>query len=425
MKCPQCGFENVESSNHCLNCGARMDGNLICPKCGEAISPDFDRCPHCKHKIPHQPIEEPTQEYSKKDKINSIFNKIFLIVIIALLALTMVVVWSDYIHYVKDCVAIKGDAIYFLFKSWNDMAKELEPLTDQFEKAAVYIEYISQFVVVLANMTVTYLFGIIGIVTSAISLKKKGLKECKSYLYLAIVFTSNLIANVFLLANHGESYLVQNNIPLSTWTYFGTASTAMLIMAIFSIVIRHENGKKSPTFEKLVFGLNFILAILMIVTFSTNFLYSKDSGVSFRNGTLFLEVIRDATYLRETREGIALLFSSIASVVICTFEAITLSVLIIFFSQGFYTEKERSMKFKIPCYAFSVTSFSLSAIEVFISLAAMIFINKVYSGNYIIAEFAWSNFALAILLLGAGVASLSISRTYRKFERLASQTTKK
>ena len=120
-----------------------------------------------------------------------------------------------------------------------------------------------------------------------------------------------------------------------------------------------------------------------------------------------------------------MLCSGIASIVICTLEAITLSVLIIFFSQGFYTQKERSMKFKIPCYAFSVTSFLLSSVEIGISIAAMIFMNKVYGGNFFTAELAWANFGLAILLLGAGVASLSSSRIYRKFERLSDQTTKK
>jgi hypothetical protein len=83
------------------------------------------------------------------------------------------------------------------------------------------------------------------------------------------------------------------------------------------------------------------------------------------------------------------------------------------------------MKFKIPCYAFSVSSFLLSSVEVGISIAAVIFMNKVYGGNYYIAELAWLNTALAILLLGAGVASLSVSRIYRKFERLSDQTTKK
>lgn len=426
MKCPQCGFENVDSSTHCLNCGARMDGNLICPKCGEAISPDFDRCPKCNHKIPHQPKEEPVVEYTRKDKVNSVFNKVFLIVIIVLLALTMAVVWTDYIHFVKDGVAIRGSATYFLFKSWGDMANKLSLLSDPFEKTSVYIEYITQFAVVLANITVTYLFGIIGIVLSAISLKKKGIKECRTYMYLAIVFTSNLIANVFLLANHGGSYIVQNdNIPVSTLAYFGTTATAMTLMAVFSIVIRHENGKKAPTFEKLVFGFNFILAFLMIVVFSTNYLVSKDVESSFRNGSFFLFTISEGSFLKNSPEGIALLCSAIASVIICTLEVITLSTLIIFFSQGFYTQKERSMKFKIPCYAFSVSSFLLSSVEVGISIAAVIFMNKVYGGNYYIAELAWLNIALAILLLGAGVASLSISRIYRKFERLSDQTTKK
>ena len=425
MKCPQCGFENVDSSTHCLNCGARMDGNLICPKCGETISPDFDRCPHCKHKIPHQPLEEPTKELTKKDKIYSVFNKIFLIVIIVLLATTMGMVWGDFVRFYKGGELIKGSSFYFLFKSWGDMFKELEPLSDPFQKGAVYFEYISQFVMVTLNLIITYLFGIIGIVTSAISLKKKGLKECRSYRFLAIVFTSNLIAMMFILSLHGNSVIIKDGAPISAVAYFSGTISAMMIMAAFSTVIRHKNGLRSLTFEKIVFSLNFVLAFGMIVSLSSNYLYTANAAFSFRNGSLFLETLSAASVLKESRDGIALLVSSGMSVIFSTVECISLSVLIIFFSQGFFTEKERSMKFKIPCYAFSVVSFLLSLIEVGIAISASIFATKIFGEQYYMGEMAFVNVALGLLLLGAGVASLAISRIYRKFERLADQTTKK
>ena len=52
-------------------------------------------------------------------------------------------------------------------------------------------------------------------------------------------------------------------------------------------------------------------------------------------------------------------------------------------------------------------------------------ISKIFGEQYYMGEMAFVNVALGLLLLGAGVASLAISRIYRKFERLADQTTKK
>ncbi len=425
MKCPQCGFENVDSSTHCLNCGARMDGNLICPKCGETISPDFDRCPHCHHKIPHQSLKESTKEYTKKDRVHSIFNKIFLIVIIVLLATSMAAVWSDYLNFVKGGVEIKGYASYFLFQSWGDMLKELEPLSDPFQKTSVYFEYISQFVVIVLNMAATYLFGIIGIVASGVALKKQGLKECKTYKFLAIVFISNLITMMYLFSLHSNSILVLSDLPKSTLSYFSGSLSAMFVMSAFSIVIRHENGKRSPTFEKIIFTVNVFIAIAMIVTLGVDVLINKDVSYSLRNGSLFLAVLNDASWLRNTSDGIALLVASGALLVMATLEVLSLSVLVIFFSTGFFTEKERSMKFKIPCYAFSLVSFLVSIIVLGLSIAATVFIIKIYGGNYVMGPMSFVNIGLGILLFGAGVASLMISRIYRKFERLADQTTKK
>lgn len=422
MKCPHCGFENIESSKHCLNCGSRLDGNIICPRCNEAISPDFDRCPHCKRKIPHEHIEQNPIETTRKERVGSIFNKIFLIVIIASLATAMGFVWSPFIV-TPDGTSIGG--IYYFYQMWKDLFNELSLSSDLSFKTAIYLKYIPQFVLMCLNILATYIFGIIGILSSAFSLKKRGLKECNSYIYLAIVSTSNLMTLSYLSSLYGITPgrdVLYSNQFVSFYSYI---FAMMFLMVIFSIVIRHQSGKKALTFEKIVFCVNVGLASVMIPVLGSYILYSKDGGVSYRNIALFIDLLSQSSEIAKSSEGLSLILLSGASAIIGILECASLCVLIVFFAQGFFTEKEYSVKFKIPCYAFSFITFVLSVIELALAGATTYFFGKYFGCSPIIGELSLVNIVLGLLLFGASIGSLNIARSYRHNQRLAQETTKK
>lgn len=424
MKCPHCGFENIDSSKHCLNCGARMDGNILCPKCGEAISPDYERCPHCNHKIPHLVEEEISpEEYSKKERVSSIFNKIFIILIITLLAFSMVAVYGEYVLFYKSGELIRGDAIYFLAKSWKYFKNDLSIAPNAAFKVRVYFEYISQFAIVAINIAIVTIASIVGIIKSAFALKKKGLKECDTYKYLCIDFLSNLTAITFLLSLHGDLGDMKSAFSPVMESYCGGMILTMLVMSIFSIVIRHENGKKVLTFEKIVFSLNYFISILLIISFAAPLFVDNDANYSYRIGSLFLTVINDFSSLNKTNMGVALIFASSSLVLFEAMEVFLLASLMIFFSIGFFTSRERSMRFKLPCYSISIFVSILSVIEFGMSIAAMIFTKKIYGGELTLSMMPISNLVLAILLIGSSIASFSITRMYRHSQKLAEHTT--
>lgn len=425
MKCSQCGFENTDHSKHCLNCGARMDGNILCPKCGEAISPDYEKCPHCGKKIPHIHEEEVSPiELGKKERVFSIFNKIFLIMIIAILACSMGIVWGEYIRFYHDGELIKGTAGYFLFDSWKNLKEDLSFATGKMQKASLYFEYVSQFVIVLINIVFTLLSGIFGIISSAKSLRKKGLKECKSYRFLCITFLSNLTAMVMLLSFHPDMGDLKSAFSSSMQSYCWTLTLAMFVMSVFSIVIRHQNGKRSLTFEKIVFSLNFFVSIAMIVSLAFTVIQLKEGDYSLRIASLFSIALGDAPNLRTSNNGIALIFSSSALVLFGLIELFILASLAIFFSIGFYTDQERSMRFKIPCYGLSFFALVLSLIELAASISTAVFISKVYGVSFTTSYLPIVNVILGQMLFGASIASLSISRKYRRYLKLAEQTSK-
>ena len=54
MKCYKCQFENPNESSYCMNCGARLDGKIMCPNCRTLVEKDETKCPKCGTKIPHE-----------------------------------------------------------------------------------------------------------------------------------------------------------------------------------------------------------------------------------------------------------------------------------------------------------------------------------------------------------------------------------
>lgn len=428
MKCPKCQFDNPDGANYCLNCGSRMDGNIFCPKCGNIISPDADVCPRCGMKIPHkEEVAEDAVAIEKKKHALGIFNKVFLILSIIILGSSLLSVFGQYI--VSSAVAkseLYGYAHYYLVAIWGNLRNALEGVTSIYRQIAIYTQFISQFLIVALNIITTYVFGIIGIVKASKSLCAPGEKECNTYRYLALVYVSNVLASSLLLAtNYDVSNGAIYSISSSMTSYCATFGALFAFMIIVRIIFSFDRKNISLFFEKITFSLVFFISIYMISNLGGRLAYSgSDNLIYYHVYTMVGSLLHDLADNISSNAYITSLIFGCSSAIFVSMEYLVLAVIAVFFAIGFFSERERNMRFKIPCYAMGFSVALLATIELVVSFTLILLMNHV-SSTYALSTMPWTNFVFSVLLFGASIASLSISRSYRHYEKLMAQTTVK
>lgn len=72
MICARCGTDNVEGAVFCKKCGRRLDGNAICPHCGNLTPGDGEFCIHCGSNR-NAPIDE-NLKYQKESEASLVKN---------------------------------------------------------------------------------------------------------------------------------------------------------------------------------------------------------------------------------------------------------------------------------------------------------------------------------------------------------------
>ena len=241
MICPKCNFENPDEATYCINCGSRVDGKILCPKCKEPISPDVDICPHCRHKIPHQSVEE-TPVRRRGEKPIRIFTRLFAIFAIGLFAFAMIFSFGRY----YSAVPVKNDgyAINLIFRTWFSIYDRLSSTHSWLEWSAELTKTILSCVIVVVNIAVTITFGIMGIVRATKYLN--GNAEKYGYAkFLAIVGVSNLLSMVFF-RGFGETLG-------GFWISLNVAFIFILLGAIFIF-----NIFKTYFFKMIILNIVFI-----------------------------------------------------------------------------------------------------------------------------------------------------------------------
>jgi len=75
MRCPSCGYENLDGKKFCRECGAKLA--LICPQCGGEILPDDKFCGECGHNLtlPSEPTPKDLSFDEKLEKIQKYLPK--------------------------------------------------------------------------------------------------------------------------------------------------------------------------------------------------------------------------------------------------------------------------------------------------------------------------------------------------------------
>lgn len=425
MKCPKCGFDNVDEATYCINCGSRIDGNILCPKCSEVISPDSDVCPKCGKKIPHN-IRDSSVKNAKKAKLVSVFNRVSSIIILICLFIGLVFVWGKYVTIKGEGPQFYGYSFYYLFLSWNEMITNLKDSAIVSHNASIISGTIIQFLLVALNIATTYIFGIMGI-RSALQNIKKNTQNRNIYVYLAIILVSNLFVSRML----GSSILTtcvsyQSYSFGSIDSFIALCSLTIVSVSILSIISSFDKRRIILFVERLVFLLSFIFILVFLSLIGKEVLITD---VPKGSSTVFFELLR--MFMGRTGDEYFVL-SFVTSLLLIVFKLIvyfSLGTLIIFYATGFFSKREYSMRYKIPCYALSLTLFISTIIMMILNIVLVFYLNKItYIYNpkisqVTISPYLWLNVSLSFLTLGGSVVSLALSRTYNHNQRLADKTT--
>lgn len=409
QKCLKCGFENADEAKYCINCGARTDGKINCPKCNEVIDPSVNHCPNCGVLIPHKRNMKKDNSFKEKiTPVSKVFNKVFLIMSIVLFSLGFFAVFGQYLNNGLD-----GYAYSFIVTNWINFANNL-PSMDVFNTTEEVTKLSFGSIVVLFNIAATFTFGIMGINKAAKALKERG--KCFIYRELAIVYISNLLTASLLSSSFG--YYASNMID----SYNGLLGFVFTAMVVFHIIETFDKNNISLLFEKICFALTFLFATTMISSLSSTVIYVQ--GVFFQPIELFNYFLAINFFANDLQ--IASFILSVGLVLIALLEYLVLCTLAIYFASGFFGEDERKMKYKIPCYVLSFSVSLLATIVLIISIVLRVVLSNAEPGWYIeFRQMAIVNYVVAMLLFGAAIASLTITRKYRRYEKLADQSTNK
>lgn len=406
MKCSKCGFENIDSANYCINCGSRMDNKIFCPNCGQAIDKNVEKCPNCKRIIPHK---SNTNEPGIK-RASKVFNLIFNIVIIILLCSSLMFVWGSYLTSYGDNPKIGVYAHSYLFTNWKSFAEDVKLVGQASDVLSLIIVYIVPFLVVLANVVITYLFAIKGIIKAASSFRGNDTK-CLSFSNLGYVTISNITSLVILTSVFPQSVSTTGSVVVFTTL----SSIALIAMSIIKSVLSIDRNNISAFVERLLCVFAIMLTLIAIFNIKT---YYSDSISVFK----MIELIKNIN--SKDNKIITSAFLSGSEWLFKVFELIFFVGIIVIFAKTFFGEEERTMKHKIPLLALSIAGCSMSVFQLILHLSTY-YLLQGSSIKYSFNAFVTNNVMLSIGILGFVIASFILTKKANINDKLIEITASK
>lgn len=424
MKCPKCGFDNPDIASYCINCGARVDGKILCPKCGKPISPDEVKCPHCGKKIPHQHEGDDLIQQTPPNRVN-LFNKVFLIIIIALLGLSIVASFGQYVR--SNNASTPWDFGFswdYLFNRWSVISDTLSSTNDQVKISVSYLKVIIPFVIVVFNISICLVFGLLGLVKSIKALIAKGDKVCTSYKFLAVTMCSNLFGSNLLLAMQQDNSSNKFDISFMMKTFLWACAAAFATMMIIHIFLDSERKRGPVLVEKIIFGCSFFVGLYIVNQIGNYAFFTSEENS--RLYSLFEKCLSQLSSFTTTKTNeINQVILSASNYVFVWLNGAIISSLIIFISVAFFSKRERNMMYKIPCFVLSFLVLLNATISLILTIVISIMFNvEINNISYFPGSCFINSFIGANILFGCSMACLKISKSYRNYLRLVAQTTK-
>lgn len=394
MKCPKCGFENLKIASFCIKCGARIDGKIPCPKCGEYISNDSIKCPHCGKAIPHKKESDiaKNQEISpRREKIARIFNRVSsYITLFSFVALILWTILVDYLFYWRFFQI--GFSSYFSYPT-----------------------SIMGFAFHLINDAIVYTFSIIGLVKGRRAFKNPSL-IIETYKYLVIVLFSWITTTAL---SYAVSQYIEGSSPYSISTFIFTLIITHLIICLgFDCFLHFKRGQISVFIARIILAIGMVLPLIIINSFALQNYYGNE-GFILHFVRMFTSLL-DGNY--STGFVSAFIFASASFVLAIFIISLTFSF-VIYFASAYFKGMARFKKFRIAFYL-QVISISIFSVAYLISSGVELFLyNAVMSTSLVLSPTPVIIFICSVLLVGVAIATFNIYNRYDRRVRLEEKTT--
>ena len=222
MNCPKCNFENVDNASYCINCGARMDGKVTCPQCGEFIEKDEGQCKDCGFTITKE-IKQSNKFSDIISRILKVYGKVATYVSLAIFICALIFPFLKLINPASDN-AFDGYGIYYLSKYIEEWVSHLNSVLPNVPYGFI-INSISTFfivLVVLGNIVINIIIGVSGIKKISKAINEKHF-DVFLHKELIAIFLANIVSTNLMNAILGSttSSLMNSFLSITGFTLFG------------------------------------------------------------------------------------------------------------------------------------------------------------------------------------------------------------
>jgi len=414
MKCPKCGFDNLDEANFCIKCGSRMDEKVPCPKCGEYISNDSEFCPKCGKSIPHQKkshIDRNEKVDIYKAKIARIFNLVSCFVTLFCFIFFIGYAFTNQLTFLHLSDQNSNFATYLV-----DCFKDINTVSGAEASLRIIRSVIYTF-----NLLVTLGFSIVGILKTAKSFKHRE-NINRAYKYLIVVLLAKLTTLSLLVSTYSHTDFVNASSHFVAFEYFVIFHITLCLA--FDCFLSFKRGQVSLFISRIILGFGLYLLILIIVQFRNSEMYLLLDASSTEGMIAHFVHLTEALATHNYVNGfISVYIVSIISLFLALAIISTAYFLGVFLVSSYFRGMNKFKKFRIVFYMAVILLSILATSYLISSIVELITFGKYLGNNYYYAGNAVSVFVCSALLVGVAIATFSIYNRFSRRNKLSERTT--
>ncbi len=371
MICKKCGFENSDLSTHCINCGARLDGKVICPNCGESYPTGTISCKKCHTPLTNQPIE--LSKFGKAiDKADKKIRPIIKLISMIISWIVVGMLFVPLISY-RHPLLHSGEQVWFtlieLFS--NTLLASPEEATIGLS-ISLDVLIVSYALVVLITAIFSTIFGI-----KYFRSRRFGLLR---FLVIDLVATLIFFSLYINLVNYG---MTSDYLSLSVFGYlliFGLGAYLMLLISLN--IFKSFNRNDVLLFKvKIIFVISFIACFLLLYfsIFGMYFIPQEPANIYLGFGTDLLDFLvfisqfnAQTTEVKEVSMRLLQLANSIFYLILNTLAG----SLLIYSSVFFENNQEENVLFRYPHFFLSALIVTFGTLCFALSIVRIVYFNN-------------------------------------------------